>query len=462
MKHFCSLAWVLVAAICHPIMLQARTVLVTSANDVNTSTWQAGDTLWMSGTNWTNQQLRLQGNGTATAPIVLRTATPGATTLDGNSNLVINGNYWVVDGLRFSGTYTGQSAIITTARLSHHNRITNSEIASYNPTNPTLDTKWVSLYGQDHLVDHCAFTNKTNSGTLLVVWLENDTEARHRIHHCRFGQRTPNVDEDGKELNGQEIIRIGDSSTSMTNACCMVDSNYFEHCDGEIETISNKSCGNTYRANTFYQCKGTLTLRHGNNCVVEYNYFIGDNISQTGGIRVIGENHIVRYNTLQDLAGTNFRAAICVVRGKPNSQLNEYYPVVNAQIYGNTIINCKHAFCLNYNSSSSCTVDATNSAIYDNQIYLDPSHSSYKIFYEAHSVGTGIELTNNTIYNTRPLVLPVVEPIATAANTGPVTGLPTHLSSQRIPACPIKYIFGGHVYIRATQCYNLQGQSTHF
>ena len=65
------------------------------------------------------------------------------------------------------------------------------------------------------------------------------------------------------------------------------------------EIISNKSCKNTYSDNGFYECKGTLTLRHGNDCLVTGNYFIGNNISQTGGVRIIGENHVVEITDLR-------------------------------------------------------------------------------------------------------------------------------------------------------------------
>lgn len=393
----------------------ARVVSVTGATTINATTWLPGDTLRMVGSTWTNQQITLRGNGTATNPIVLMTSAVGGTNLTGNSILTIDGSYIEVNGLLFSGNYTGKSVIITFARNSHHCRLTRTEIRSYNLSDATKDTKWVSLYGQDHRVDHCTFSGKSNSGTLLVVWLTSGTPARHRIDHCHFGFRNPNLDEKGSELNGQEIIRIGDSSTSMTNAQCVVDTNYFEACNGEIETISNKSCGNLYRANTFYECKGTLTLRHGNACTVEYNYFLGNRVDKTGGVRIIGEDHIVRYNTMYQLTGTNYRAAICVVRGKQNSALNEYFPVVNAQIYGNTFIQCKQGLKMNYNSSSDCTVDAVGTQAYD----------------------------NTTITTTQ-----TVTPIATLNNTG-VNGqdIATGLQSSKFKVQSSKYIKDGKLII---------------
>lgn len=88
------------------------------------------------------------------------------------------------------------------------------------------------------------------------------------------------IDQGGEELNGQEIIRIGTSDVSMTTAAVTVRGNIFEKCNGEIEIISNKSCGNVFTNNLFLNCKGTLTLRHGNNCTVAGNYFFGNGIAE--------------------------------------------------------------------------------------------------------------------------------------------------------------------------------------
>lgn len=462
--------WLLIFAMLSSMAL-ARVVSVSSAAGISASTWQPGDTLVMSGTQWNNQVITLHGNGTPSQPIVLMSALPGAVTLTGKSTLTLDGSYLVADGLLFTGAFTGTSAIITFAKQSHHCRLTRTEIRDYNLSDPTKDTKWVSLYGQDHRVDYCSFSGKSNSGTLLVVWLTSGRQARHRIDHCQFGYRNPNLDSNGSELNGQEIIRIGDSSTSMTDAQCVVDSNYFEHCNGEIEIISNKSCGNTYRANTFFECKGMLTLRHGNNCLVEHNFFIGNDTSKTGGVRIIGENHTVRYNTMYRLAGNNYRAALCIVRGKPASALNEYFPVINAQVHDNLFIDCKQAFCLNYNSSSDCNINATGSYITDNQIYLEPSRANFSLIYVAHDITGGITLAGNvanrlgTFKNISPSELqlridpqmppPSVTPIATTDNTGThavqasLQGQPSNLQSSSIGltrSCN-KYLKNGNIII---------------
>jgi len=91
---------------------------------------------------------------------------------------------------------------------------------------------------------------------------------------------------------------------------------------------------------SFLECKGMLTLRHGNGCTVDGNYFFGNGVSESGGVRIIGENHKVYNNYFENLRGTNYRAALCMVRGKENSALSEYYQVKNALVAFNTMVNC--------------------------------------------------------------------------------------------------------------------------
>jgi poly(beta-D-mannuronate) lyase len=120
----------------------------------------------------------------------------------------------------------------------------------------------------------------------------------------------------------------------------------FEHCDGELEIISNKSCRNTLRYNTFFESQGTLTLRHGNDAKVYGNVFIGNQLKNTGGIRIIGERHVVSNNHFQGLKGTGVSAAISIMDGVKDSPLVGYYQVKQAKVLNNTVIDCEEAFSL--------------------------------------------------------------------------------------------------------------------
>ena len=118
----------------------------------------------------------------------------------------------------------------------------------------------------------------------------------------------------------------------------LVENNLFEKCDGEIEAISNKSCENVYRHNTFLNCSATLCLRHGNRCLVEGNFFLGNQTRGSGGVRVIGEGHRVVNNYFAGLEGDESRSAIALTNGVENSPLNGYFQVKDAVIAFNTLV----------------------------------------------------------------------------------------------------------------------------
>ena len=104
----------------------------------------------------------------------------------------------------------------------------------------------------------------------------------------------------------------------MRNSGTLVESNLFDRCDGEIEIISSKSCENIYRFNTFLDCAGMLTLRHGNRCRVEGNFFLGHHKKGSGGIRIIGEDHIIINNYIEGIEKGGF----WITSGIVNSPLN--------------------------------------------------------------------------------------------------------------------------------------------
>lgn len=377
----------------------ARQILVTSAFEINGKNWVAGDTIVMQNGQWHSQSIILKGIGTENNPVVLMAQTAGQVILTGSSYVDLSGKFVEVSGLYFKdGTLSGRSVIsfrTSTSEKAENCIVKNTAIVNYNPALNTVDSKWVSMYGKNNTVRNCTFENKTNAGTLLVVWLEANVIPAHTIENNHFGFRNSNLDGNGAELNGQEIIRIGDSSTSMQNANCIVTGNFFEKCNGEIEVISNKSGGNYYSNNVLFECKGMLTLRHGNNCTVDGNYFIGNNISNTGGVRIIGENHKVYNNYFENLTGTNYRSAICMVRGKENSALNDYFQVKNALVAFNTMVNCTQSFSINYQSSSSYTMPPIGTVIAHNHVFNTLSSKTNVVIEQNNIAALDVTWKNN-------------------------------------------------------------------
>lgn len=298
-----------------------------------------GDVIILKNGVWKDVVLNAYGNGTKEAPIIIKAETPGNVHITGNSTLNIYGQHVIVSGLWFKNGATSYKSVVQFRKNSkifaNNCRFTNNTISYFENSTNTKDN-WISVWGKNNKIDHNNFTGKRSEGPTLVVWLKDDkhTENEHKIEYNIFGER-PDL---GK--NGGETIRIGTSTNSMKSSKTIVQKNVFYHCDGEIEIISNKSGDNIFRDNLFLESKGTLTLRHGNNALVERNVFLGNNIGNTGGIRIINKGHIVRNNYLIGLTGSGFRGPITVMNGVPNSPLNRYNQVEDVAIVNNTIINC--------------------------------------------------------------------------------------------------------------------------
>jgi poly(beta-D-mannuronate) lyase len=329
-----------------PCSGQATEYVVHTAlqiSSVMSSQAQPGDTLTMSNGIWTDQHIVFQGNGTALLPILLRSQGGyGSVVLNGTSTLRIAGNYLVVDGLKFEGGTSTSGDVIefrnTTSLLSNYCRLTNSGVIDYNPPIDSTDYKWVSVHGSHNRVDHCHISGKTHAGTTLVVWRPTAASDYHRIDHNYFGPR-PDLG-----YNGGETIRIGTSDQALSSSFTTVEFNYFDRCNGEVEMISNKSCDNAYRYNTVVNCEGTITLRRGHRCLVEGNFFFGNAISNTGGIRIIGEDHVVVNNYISGTRGDGARSAIAITNGTENPPSGGYFRVKRALVAFNTLIDNATSF----------------------------------------------------------------------------------------------------------------------
>jgi len=301
-----------------------------------------GDTIILANGTWNNFEIVFKGNGTKDKPLHLTAQTKGKVILSGQSNLKLAGKHLLVSGLVFKNGYTPTSEVIsfqlTKKELAHHSRVTEVVIDNYSNPDRFESDYWVGIYGKYNRFDHNHLVGKRNKGVTLAVRLTTaeSQENYHRIDHNYFGPR-PILGS-----NGGETLRVGTSHYSLTDSFTTVENNYFDRCDGEVEIISVKSGKNKILNNTFFESRGTLTLRHGNGNLIEGNVFLGNGVDHTGGIRVINRDQTVRNNYLEGLTGYRFGSGFTVMNGVPNSSINRYHQVVNAKIENNTFVNVKH------------------------------------------------------------------------------------------------------------------------
>lgn len=322
----------------HPAL--ARDLLVADQAQFNAAVKKAqpGDTIILADGEWRDFQIVFTGSGSAAKPISLTVQTKGKVLLTGQSNLRIGGRHLLVSGLVFKNGASPTDEVISFRRdsktLATDTRVTEVVIDGYSKADRRAEDIWVALYGTGNRVDHSHFEGKTNSGvTLAVIRRAGDPlDNRHHIDHNYFGPRPP------LGSNGGETIRIGTSEESLSASNSIVERNIFDRTSGEVEIVSVKSGGNIIRENLVLEAQGAFVLRHGNGNIVERNIFLGKGVADTGGVRVINRDQLVRGNYFEGLAGSSFKSAISVMNGVPNSVINRYHQVAGARIENNSII----------------------------------------------------------------------------------------------------------------------------
>lgn len=366
-----------------------------------------GDEIIMANGVWTDVQIRFKARGTEKMPITLRAETPGEVFLEGKSDLKFGGEYLIASGLFFRNGQTPTDVVVEFRThkdtIANHCSLVNSVILDYNQLKRDRQDRWVEFYGRHNTMDHCYIAGKSNRGPTVRVSIEGNESIRnyHQITNNHFGPRPPKGGPSG------ETIQLGNSYTSMSPSNTLVANNLFERCDGEVEVISSKTNFNEFRNNVFYKSEGSLVMRHGNYCIIDGNYFIGDEASeQMGGIRVINTGHWIVNNYFYNLKGSSFRSPLAVMNGIPKSPLNRYNQVTDVVVAFNTWVNCTSPwqFGVGTNISQSDVLPASEirsarakrTLVANNLIYNEQGDAMPIV---AHDKIDGVKFRNNLISN---------------------------------------------------------------
>ena len=371
-----------------------ETLLVSSQDEFEDAVegLEPGDTIMLANGTWRDFEILFTGFGTPDQPITLTAETNGEVIITGQSNLRMAGQHLVVSGLVFRDGYTPTNTVVSFRRTrgdyAYHSRVTETVIDRFNNPERYETDFWVMMYGKHNRFDHNHLEGKSNAGVTMAVRLDSEDshQNHHRIDHNYFGPRPV------LGSNGGETLRIGTSHYSLADSLTVVESNYFDRCNGEVEIISSKSGGNVFRGNVFFESRGTLTLRHGNGNVVENNVFLGNGVDHTGGIRVINADQTIRNNYLHGLTGHRFGGALVVMNGVPDSPINRYHQVDNAVIENNSIIESDHIE-LAAGSDEERSATPINSVFRSNLIYNDGGRNVIAV----HDDVSGIDFQGNVL-----------------------------------------------------------------
>ena len=198
----------------------------------------------------------------------------------------------------------------------------------------------IQVSGKRCIIKNCRIQDISVKGCCIVV--EHQEEPDYCIiQDCLFMN--------GKDMNsnGNEAIRVGESKTSLKGlGKNIIINNRFEDWNREIEIISVKNCENIIVNNEVINCAGTITLRHGTDNLIAYNFIDGKMKKDSGGIRVCDSRHIIINNMIQNIQGDGLRTGISLMCGVKNSPLNRYRKIEGCLIKNNTFFNCNNALSL--------------------------------------------------------------------------------------------------------------------
>lgn len=419
---------------CTHNMVSQTTYNINDPEDLTTlsATLVAGDTVILAdGTYTSGERIKFTATtGTSSMPITFRAATPGGVKFTGGLQMNISGDYLIVDGFHWQGGF-GSSNFIQfrdSSVYANHSTIQNcaidglalspDDIADDGTTSITKH-RWIVLYGTYNSVINCSFMNKSSAGALILAEYQYNAEddrcatVGHTISNNYF-YKYEKIDNTLSNSGDSETIRIGASDDQNVNSNITVSNNYFVEADGENEIITNKSKNNTFTNNTFRRCRGSLVLRHGSNATVDGNYFLGEDVDGTGGIRITDSNHEITNNYIQDCLTVANQAkwnnGITFIGGGDNAAVdctststsNGYQKSENITVSNNTIINTNAP--LFYNTDKGST-DPTGT-VSNNLIYFasgDPNLSdviSGETTNSYANMGTTLAYTGNVYTGT--------------------------------------------------------------
>jgi hypothetical protein len=326
---------------------------------------QPGDEIILASGRYEAESITISDvQGTETNPVIIRAEEIGKDTLDNRAYFDLrHSSYIIIQGFVINISEKSTTFKIQTCNniIISQNVLNGENEAAYTDDGDQNSSVWISIQSlyddleilsHDNKIDHNIFINKHTLGNMIRI------DGTNELYVSQYDEITNNYFKNmgPRAENEMEAIRIGWSAMSESDGFCKVENNLFEECNGDPEIISVKCNKNTIAHNTFRRCQGTLSLRHGNESVVEGNFFLGEGAEGTGGVRIYGSDHRIVNNYFEGLTGTIWDAPITLTEGdadEGDSGLSSHFRIERAIIANNTLINNSHGIEIGYDNNGS-------------------------------------------------------------------------------------------------------------
>ncbi|MEA1924434.1 MAG: chondroitinase-B domain-containing protein, partial [Candidatus Altiarchaeota archaeon] len=334
----------------------AAEINVNSIAELNTAiaNASAGDTLILADGTYTDQGIiNFFAYGTENNPITVRAQTPGGVVFTGSPGyfITMTGEYLILTGFHFQDL-SGVGVTISLVDADNC-RVTDCYFDNCDQFGGVIEIRGIannylsfvgpSTYNQ---IDHCIFSECENVNIEnFIVDVESypapDLENIHnKIDHCIFQNTAHSTIQNGRGSSLWGGNR-GYVAENAADAYLIVEYSYFTGITAQ-KSIESKSSSNTYRYNFFENnVPGELSLRGGDDCIVEGNFFYEDGMRNTGlyrGIKISGTGHIIRNNYLEGATSPTYDTHLAIVLQWGQSDLF-YQPVSNVLVANNVIRN---------------------------------------------------------------------------------------------------------------------------
>ena len=280
--------------------------------------------------------------GSASDPIIIRPESPGGVKFTGISGFEFSGQYFEIRDFYFFRAQHNMTLHSSLVRFPLEITASDCDIRHNvfyqcgRVDNPFATIIHLKSGAQRNRITYNTMIDSVSIGITINHKDGDDNNEDNIIEHNAFYDIADVTDVHGTD-NGMETIGIGNEYSTTPSNGTIVRYNYIENYTGDRQEIMTvKTGGTNVSFNTFMNCNALLSLRFGNDCHVEGNFFFNTTppgtLSDNGGIRIQNANHKILNNYMVGME----KAGIWMMTA--TRPITMQGPVIGVTLINNTVL----------------------------------------------------------------------------------------------------------------------------